>query len=251
MTDPRARYIRDHAPTLLLVQASRAEPGAKLDLDAAIRHAAALYDRLTVAGYTADSRPAADTARVAKTRSTVDHRAALSPEQAADFDRFYQVYGVLKGKQRAAARWAELAADAALRQRIIKAAAQDAATPRPADAVRKYPEGWLSERRWEDQPLSGEPASADPAAARAAEVRELLAERRTVAALYQAHPDPALGVQLAGLDASLAALGVTADLRAVAAARSVPAGLTQVAALLGRGVIAAAGTRPAEDHDAA
>jgi len=235
MTDPRARYIRDHAPTLLLVQASRAEPGAKLDLDAAIRHAAALYDRLSVAGYTADSRPAADTPRAAKTRSTVDHRAALCPEQAADFDRFYQVYGVLKGKQRAAARWAELAPDAALAQRIIKAAAQDAATPRPADAVRKYPEGWLSERRWEDQPLPGEPASADPAAARAAEVRELLAERRTVASLYRAHPDPKLGVQLAGLDVSLAALGVTPPAADAPPARSAPAGLTQVAALLGRG----------------
>lgn len=237
MTDPRARYIRDHAPTLLLVQASRAEPGAKLDLDAAIRHAAALYDRLTVAGYTADSRPSADTPPAAKTRSTVDHLGALSPEQSADFERFYRAYGVMRGKQRAAARWAELAPAAALARRIIQAAAQDAATPRPADAVRKYPEGWLSERRWEDQPLPGETASADPAAARAAEVRELLAERRAVATLIpaQRRPDPILGAQLERLDARLAALGVTPPVADAPAARSAPAGLTQVAALLGRG----------------
>lgn len=231
MTDPRARYIRDHAPTLLLLQASRAEPGAKLDLDAAIRYAAALYDRLTAAGYTAT----ATEPRPVRTRASVDAVGALAPAAAAEFEQFYRVYGVMKGKQRAAARWAELAPDAALAQRIIKAAAQDAATPRPADAVRKYPEGWLSERRWEDQPEPGEARAADPAAARAAEVRELLAERRTVAALYQAHPDPALGVQLAGLEVTLAALGVVPELVAAAAARPRPQGLTQVAKLLGRG----------------
>jgi hypothetical protein len=108
--------------------------------------------------------------------------------------------------------------------------------------VRKYPEGWLSERRWEDQPEPGAARAADPAAARAAEVRELLAERRTVAALYQAHPDPALGAQLAGLDVTLAALGVVPELTAPTATRSRPQGLTQVAALLGRGGADAAGS---------
>lgn len=43
---PRERYIRDHAPTMLLIQATRAEPGAKLDLDQAIRLAGALWDRI-------------------------------------------------------------------------------------------------------------------------------------------------------------------------------------------------------------
>lgn len=43
---PRERYIRDHAPTMLIVLATRSVPGAKLDLDAAIRLAGGLWDRI-------------------------------------------------------------------------------------------------------------------------------------------------------------------------------------------------------------
>jgi hypothetical protein len=189
---------------MLLYAAARrpANEHLETDLDRAIRYAAALYDRLTAAGHTPDSRAEV---RTPKTRKTPDHLATLSPDQTAAFERFYRAYGVLKGKQRAAARWAEINPDADLARCITDAAAADAAAPRPADAVRKYPEGWLSERRWEDvQP----PRAVDGAAhQRAARVRELEVERAGLARLVALRPSADLDAQLARLAADLAALG--------------------------------------------
>lgn len=202
---------------MLLYAAARRVPEQEptRDLDRAIRYAATLYDRLTAAGHTADSRPDA-AARTPKTRKTPDHLASLTGEQAADFEAFYRAYGVLKGKQRAAARWAEIAPDAALARRIRAAAAADAAAPRPADAVRKYPEGWLAERRWEDIPEPAVDAADGPARARAAEVRELLAERLHLARLIAADTTSAasrgvMSQQLADIVTRLDALGVGAE----------------------------------------
>jgi hypothetical protein len=196
---PRERYILDHAPTLLLVLATRSDPGAKLDLDQAVRLAGALWDKLVPA--------AQPPARAAATRKTIDHYGALTSELREGFDRFYAAYGVKHGKQRAAARWAQLAPDAALARRIALAAQADHAQPRAADAVRKWPEGWLSERRWEDVPLPGDAPEthADPQALHAAQVRELVNERAGLKRLATAG-DPHIAALLADVEARLAGL---------------------------------------------
>jgi hypothetical protein len=218
---PRDRYIRDHAPTLLLVQAVRATPGAKLDLEAAIRTAGALHDRLdTACGSGAPAAigrlpegPLEDAASGRgrpshTTRKTADNYGALDAESRAGFDRFYAAYGHPKGKQRAAARWAEIAPDAALTAHIVAAAAQDRAQPRPPDAVRKWPEGWLSERRWADAPLPGAPAQVSPEDRTRAQIAELLAERAALKRLARAG-DARILAELAEVEARLAGLGVS------------------------------------------
>lgn len=221
MLKDRARYILDHAPTMLLLQALRADPGAKLDLDQAIHWAGALWDSIAAgeargSGARAGDAPASlgtppvpgGRAATTKPRATVDYYGALAPELRAGFDTFYRAYALPKGKQRAAMRWAEIAPDAALAKRISEAAAADHALPRAADAVRKYPEGWLSERRWEDLPAPGaSPADADPAAAQAREIRELINERAGLRRLARGG-DPHITALLADIERRLADYGV-------------------------------------------
>jgi hypothetical protein len=235
---PRERYIRDHAPTMLLIQALRAEPGAKLSLESAIRTAGALYDGIDAA--VGASSPAGATPTPA-TRKTADHYGALSSELREGFDRFYVAYGVKHGKQRAAARWAEIAPDDRLAKRIAMAAQADHAQPRAADAVRKWPEGWLSERRWEDAPSPGETPGLKPdlQAQHAAQVRELINERNGLTRLA-ATGDPHIAALLADVSARLAALGVAPESAAVPLAR--PQGLRAVTSVLG--ITGAAAERP-------
>jgi hypothetical protein len=197
---------------MLLLQALRADPGAKLDLDQSIRLAGALWDRIA-AGETPAAKPAP------KPRATQDYYGALGPELRAGFDAFYRAYAHPKGKQRAAMRWAEIAPDAALAKRIAEAAAADHALPRPADAVRKYPEGWLSERRWDDLPAPGaSQADADPAAARALQIRELINERAGLRRLARGG-DSHITALLADIERRLADYGV-ADEAQVAPVRA-------------------------------
>ncbi len=205
MSDARTRYILDHAPTMLLLQALRAAPEAKLDLDQAIRLAGTLWDRICGSAAPGATKPEP------KPRATRDYYGALATELRAGFDAFYAAYRHPKGKQRAAMRWAEIAPDAALAKRIIEAAAADHALPRPADAVRKYPEGWLSERRWEDLPATGAgQAAADPAAARALEIRELINERAGLRRLARGG-DPHITALLADIERRLADYGVAEE----------------------------------------
>lgn len=109
-------------------------------LDEAIRWAEAVWKR------TGCDEPA----RVKGQRKTQDHYAGIPEASKDDFDRCWVAYRHKVGKQRAAARWAEIAPDHDLAARIIQAAAADAASPRAQGQVRKHLEGWLSERRWED-----------------------------------------------------------------------------------------------------
>jgi hypothetical protein len=183
----------------------RAPPEAKLDLDQAIRLAGTLWDRICGSAAPGATKPEP------KPRATQDYYGALSPELRASFDSFYRAYAHPKGKQRAAMRWAEIAPDAALAKRIAEAAAADHAQPRPADAVRKYPEGWLSERRWEDLPAPGaDPAAADPAADRAMAIRELINERAGLRRLARGG-DPHILALLSDIEQRLADYGVTEE----------------------------------------
>ena len=138
------------------------------DLDAAIRYAQAIYQR-TAPEREGDSRSS-------DPRKTEDWLSKMSPQQAQAFGRFWTAYGLKSGKQRAARRWLEIAPDPALAARITAAAEADRRSERPEGQARKWPEGWLSDRRWEDHaPL---PGSAGAPGVDIAEMRRLSADLR-------------------------------------------------------------------------
>lgn len=156
---------------MLAVQLLRGERG---DLPRAIEWAEAAAERLSAAGYgwTADTT----------TRESTDHYAALSAEQRAAFDRFWLAWrprvGQTGGKQRAARRWRDLDPSAQLAAVITAAAAADAARPREQGEKRKWAEGWLTERRWEDQEPGAIAAPQSPGASRARQLAQELAGLR-------------------------------------------------------------------------
>jgi hypothetical protein len=144
----------------------------KWSLEEALKWAEAIWAR------TGGDEPA----RVTGQRKSADHYAGLPEPLRQGFDRVWDAYRHKAGKQKAAARWAEIDPDAALVERIVQAAGADAATQRPDGHVRKYLEGWLSERRWEDYAPSPR-ARQDPAKQRQRERAQELAHARRMAAL--------------------------------------------------------------------
>lgn len=163
-------------------------PATGWNLDQAIRYAEALWQRLSERGYgAAEKRGPREVAE--------DALSKLSPGQRKQFDRFWAAFAHKAGKQRAAMRWGQLAPDAALAERIIDAARQEAQRQRQPGEVRKMAEGWLSERRWEDYAPKG--ASPQPEADRARKMNSLRAEIESLGTLC----NRATGAALESLEA--------------------------------------------------
>lgn len=153
----------------------------RMDIDRAITLAEALDTRLTERGYGQTSG-----AGKASTPRIKGHYARLKAPQTALFDRFWTAYALKTGKEEAAGAWSAIDPDPELAERIIAAAATDArgatngGRTRPDGTSRKYAQGWLSARRWEDE-SAGTPRPADRSGERptapdpAAELRERLA----------------------------------------------------------------------------
>jgi len=220
----KRQFVQRAAPLMLLAQLLRQEKG---DPARAIAWAETLWDRLTHAGYGAQDQEAPGQ------RPLRDHVSALPPGLAEPFARLWRAYAYPKGKQAAAARWAQIAPDAALAKAIIAAADADSREPRQDGAVRKWLQGWLSERRWEDcgsaAPGATATAPADAVDARRAEVADLLGERTRLLRLAKLADgqDPAA---LEAIDTRLRALGIDPG----AKTRPKPTGLSPVAHLLRR-----------------
>jgi len=197
----KAHFIRAAAPLMLLAQLLRQD--GKGDPGRAIAWAETLWDRLVAAGY--------GPAQTRGQRPIADRLAALPPDQAAAFAQFWRAYALPKGKQAAAARWAQIAPDAALAAHITAAADADAREARPEGQARKWPEGWLAERRWEDRPLPAAPGQApqaDPIDQRRAQVQELLGERARLLLITRTGADPQARDQLTAIDERLRAHGI-------------------------------------------
>lgn len=78
----------------------------------------------------------------------------LNAEQAALFDQFWDSFGLKSGKANAVDAWAAIKPSAELAEKIIEGARrQHAKCLRNADSKRKWAQGWLNERRWEDESL--------------------------------------------------------------------------------------------------
>jgi hypothetical protein len=116
----------------------------KQALDDVINHAEALWQGLTDRGYgDKKSLPIA-----AKTDSFLS---AMTAEQRVYFDTFWDVFNYKKGREQAAKEWLKLNFDLMLYQKIIAAAKREAATKLQAGQVRKMAQGWLSDKRYEDE----------------------------------------------------------------------------------------------------
>lgn len=227
----------------LLLPSTRHPETGRMDLERAISLAEALDERLTARGYAAaGSAPVATAAPAAaapecdpvgptppavprrgrpRKDPSGDHYAALPPAVQSAFDALWSDYALPKGKQEAARVYALLAPDAALVERIRAAAqadatgATDGGATRPDGTARKWLQGWLSARRWEDVPAAPTAPTATPealqAAARNHRINALMNERRALVRLIDGLPNKALDAQLARLDGQLSALGVTVE----------------------------------------
>ncbi len=111
-------------------------------LDAAIDYAEALYQALSRRGYGENkSQP----------NPEQDWYAKLSARQKRGFDRFWQAFGMKKGKNGAAMRWYQLGEKTdAQYQPIIDAAKKEAEQALPPGQARKMAQGWLQEKRYLD-----------------------------------------------------------------------------------------------------
>jgi hypothetical protein len=118
-----------------------------------------------------------------KPRKSVDYLARLEDWQRALFLQFWRYYNAVPkeyrsgGRNEAAMRWGDILPDEVLGRRIMEAARADAKrwTEAPTQgATRKFAQGWLSERRWED--YEPPPAQAPNGAPDDAEHRKALAD---------------------------------------------------------------------------
>ncbi len=112
----------------------------------AIAHGEALWEYLTEAGY-GDKKPAEP--RDVKD----DYYSQLTPREADWFDRFWLAYNYKVSKQKAALRWAQLSKQQAFtdeQYRAIVLAAKKEGERDFKNTARKHPDGWLSDRRYDD-----------------------------------------------------------------------------------------------------
>ncbi len=111
--------------------------------ESALAYAHGLWDWLTVQGY-GDDKPA-------EPRGVQDWYAKLDDRQKAGFNRFWNAFDLKKSRERAAMRWGQLSdsSDDNYRQ-IIEAAKNEARRELPPGQARKHADGWLFEKRYED-----------------------------------------------------------------------------------------------------
>lgn len=250
----RKRFVRFATPIMLLAQLLREQKG---DVRAAITWAERLWEGLVDAGHgprKAGGSPLEGDAGgggAAKPRPLSDHVGALSEPQRAAFERLWRAYAYPKGKQGAAQRWAQLAPDDDLGARIIAAAEADAREVRPEGQARKWLQGWLTERRWEDRPEGAADAqgvAVSEIAARRLALAELLGERRRLSMLVRHNGEDAAAAEaLARVDESLRRHGIEPGGSLPKAGRQGPRAIGELAAKLGRGPLAG---DLAEDVDA-
>lgn len=114
-------------------------------IEQVITQAEILWQKLTEHGYgDKQSKQVAVTAN-----STLV--SLMSEEQRVWFDRFWDVFNYKRGREQAAKEWLKIEFKPALYQKIVEAARREAAVKLPAGQVRKMAQGWLSDKRYEDE----------------------------------------------------------------------------------------------------
>ncbi len=154
-------------------------------LDKAIAFGERLWQRLEERGY--------GEAKDHEPRPAGDWFAKLPEAQRPLFIRFWQAFGLKKGREGAAMRWIQIDPSPELAEQIIAAAKKEAMAQREPGQVRKFAQGWLAERRWEDYAPEVKTAAGNPNQAR---IRELNGDLVHLRRMYQAAPNEALKRQI-------------------------------------------------------
>lgn len=111
--------------------------------EGAVKRAERLWECLSDAGY--------GEARESAPSPSAGWYASLEAQDKALFDRFWKAYDLKKDREGAVRAWMAVADRDKLAEVIIAAASIDNAYHRQhKDQARKYAQGWLSGRRWED-----------------------------------------------------------------------------------------------------
>jgi len=168
-------------------------PG-KDKIQPAIAHGEWLWDELTKAGY-GDPRPDQP-----KPRKSQDWYEALTERQKRFFNAFWQAFALKTGRNEAAERWHQLGelTDAQYQQ-IIDAAGKEAKRERVPGQARKYAQGWLFEKRWQD--YQAPPKTTKNVVDMA--IKKLEADLLHIKKLYAASQDEALLLQITKLETAI------------------------------------------------
>lgn len=161
-------------------------PFTEFNIDKTVAYAERLWERLSERGYGAPSKESP--------RETKDWYAELVPEQRPRFDAFWSAFALKSGRNGAAMRWAQIDPSPELAETITKAAAKDAAHQRDPGEKRKWAQGWLAERRWEDTATDPTRAAVDT---RAAEIRHMISDLAALKRMHAKAPSQTLQEQIA------------------------------------------------------
>ncbi len=164
-------------------------------LSATIQYAEQLWESMSFYGYGAEKTP--------EHQKSEDFYNTLSEKQRIAFDAFWGAFKFKKGRNGAAMRWQQLGelSDAQYSV-IIEAAKKEAAQPLATGQSRKWAQGWLQERRYEDfapDPLN---KKKQQNLTRVRLENELINLRR----LYDLSPSEALKVQITVAEAKIRGL---------------------------------------------
>jgi hypothetical protein len=130
----KAKFIRD------FVIRKAPEPG---QIELAVVHAELLWKELTERGY-GDKQSKAIVA-------TDSFLSQMTEEQRVWFVRFWDAFNYKKSREPAAKEWLKLPVNPTLYQKIVDAAKREASVKLPAGQSRKFAQGWLSDKRYEDE----------------------------------------------------------------------------------------------------
>jgi hypothetical protein len=158
----------------------------------AVAYAENLWDGLTQMGYGEQA--------AAQPRESRDYYADLNERQQRLFTQFWNAFGLKKGRNGAAMRWAqlgELTDDDA--RRIIEAAKKEAQKQLPPGQARKEAQGWLFEKRW----LDHAPTPAAPGRQQNHVLSRLIAELEHVKRLHAQAPNEGLLTQIHKLEKAI------------------------------------------------
>ena len=113
------------------------------NLSATIQYAEQLWESMNYYGFGADKVP--------EPRGNQNYYQQLSEKQRVAFDKFWDAFKLKQGRDGAAMRWLQLGELTSEQyKQIIEAAKQEAQRPLAQGQSRKFAQGWLMDRRYED-----------------------------------------------------------------------------------------------------
>lgn len=165
------------------------------NLSATIQYAEQLWENMAYYGYGAD--------KTAEPRENQNYYKKLSENQRVAFDKFWDAFKLKQGRDGAAMRWLQLGELSSEQyKQIIEAAKQEAQRSLTHGQTRKWAQGWLMERRYED-------FTPDPNKQKKQQdltLVNLKNELSNLKHLYKLSPNPAIAAQIKAVEAKIAEL---------------------------------------------